>query len=103
MPAVARGNGTDGIKTFHGCTTYTTCSSCSINVRANGIGVHRENDSNTSHTIKVGDSCPSHSTTVIVGSPNVKVNGRGVARVGDRYNNCGQIVGGSPNVFANGG
>jgi len=104
MPAVARGNSRDGVNTEHGCAGATRTSGGSFDVLVNGTGVHRHNDDNVNHTIPCGDSCCGHSARIMLASPNVLANGKGVARQGDRYNNgCGSVSSGSNNVLANGG
>ena len=102
MPAVARGQSRDTVTTNHSpCSTTTTTNACSSNVFVNDIGVHRQGDLNTTHSIPCGDSCCSHSVELTAGSDSVIVNGKGIARVGDRYSGCGEVSTGSNNVFAN--
>ena len=101
MPAVARGQSRDTVTTNHGCASTTTTNACSSDVFVNDIGVHRQGDLNTTHSIPCGDSCCSHSVELAAGSANVIVNGKGIARVGDRYSGCGEVSTGSNNVFAN--
>jgi len=101
MPAVARGNSRDTVTTNHGCASTTTTQACSSNVIINGIGVHRDTDLNTTHTIPCGSSCCPHTRPIVVASSNVIANGLGVARVGDPYSGCGQVATGSSNVAAN--
>mgnify|MGYP003973007835 CR=1 FL=1 len=102
MPNVARGSSRDSVITQHGCASTTTTRDFSPNVIVNTIGVHRHGDYNTSHTIRKGDSCRSHSKPIQSASTNVFANNKGVARVGDPYSGCGKVLTGSLNVFANG-
>jgi uncharacterized Zn-binding protein involved in type VI secretion len=62
----------------------------SSDVRSGGLPATRQNDSTTTP-----------GTGIQEGSPNVIINGRPAARLGDRTN-CGVIVRGSSNVFING-
>ena len=55
---------------------------------------------NTTHIYPVGSSCPSHQTAIIIGSPTVIVNGKGLARVGALYTGGEAVATGSPDVFA---
>jgi len=92
MPAVTRKGDAD---VTH-CTGMTR-SGCSSNVFANGIGISRQGDNNTTHLLP-GDPCPPHSAAIAVGSTTVFVNGKGCGRVGDAT--CTSVAAGSPNVFA---
>lgn len=98
MPAVAR-NG-DPTTTGHGCDATTTVTGPSGNVFANNIGIERQGDPTSPHTIRSGKSCVPHGAVINVGSGNVFVNNKPIARVGDSTDG-GSITGGSPNVFAN--
>jgi uncharacterized Zn-binding protein involved in type VI secretion len=73
-------------------------TSGSTDVKVNGIGVHRKDDLWEEHE-KPGSSPEPHSSTLESGSGTVKVNGKGMARVGDPIV-CGSTVAGdgSPNV-----
>jgi uncharacterized Zn-binding protein involved in type VI secretion len=105
VPAVARGSAVDTVTTNHGCTASTTTEGKSSNVIVNGTGVHRKSDKNTSHTVPVGDECPSHQTAISVGSTTVFANGFGIARIGDLYDGGEEVTvleNGSLNVFAGG-
>jgi uncharacterized Zn-binding protein involved in type VI secretion len=99
MPAVARGSAVDTVTTNHGCTASTTTEGKSSNVIVNGTGVHRQSDKNTSHTYSP-PGCPSHQTTISVGSSTVFANGLGIARIGDSYSGGEEVSSGSSNVFA---
>ncbi len=98
MPAVAR-NG-DPTTTGHGCDGTTTVTGPSSNVFANNIGVERQGDPTSPHTINSGKNCVPHPAVINVGSGNVFVNGIPIARVGDSTDG-GAITAGSPTVFAN--
>ena len=95
MPAVVR----LGDAESHAC--YTT--SASSDVFVNSIGVCRVDD-----TVCCGLTSPPHPKdgVIVEGSPNVFVNSKPVARIGDatQHFGCGSgiLQGGSPNVFVNG-
>ena len=71
----------------------------STNVFVNGIGVSRQGDLNTSHLLP-GVPCPAHAAGIAVGSLTVKVNGKGIGRIGDAISGCTSVAAGSSNVFA---
>jgi len=71
----------------------------STNVFVNGIGVSRQGDVNTGH-LRPGVPCPGHAAPIAVGSLTVKVNGKGIGRVGDSISGCTSVAVGSTNVFA---
>lgn len=97
MPAVCREG--DDLATGHGCTSITQLDTPSQStVFCNGILVARKTDKTVSHTISP-PLCPSHVAQVNVGSATVFVVGLEVARVGDSTD-AGQMIEGSPNVFA---
>ena len=73
----------------------------SSNVFVNGIPVSRQGDLNSTHLLP-GSPCPAHSAPISVGSKTVKVNGKGIGRVGDSISSCTSVAQGSPNVFAGG-
>jgi uncharacterized Zn-binding protein involved in type VI secretion len=87
----------------HECGVVPTAATGSSDVFCNGIAVHRQGDSNTSHPkVPPPLACIPHSTTLVAGSNTVYVNGNQVARVGDSYS-CGiSLTSGSSNVFAGG-
>lgn len=97
MPAVARDG--DPTTTGHGCDSTTTVTGPSSDVFINGIGVEREGDPVSPHTIPSGDICVSHEAVINVGSGTVFVNGKPIARVGDSTDG-GEITDGSPDVSA---
>jgi len=99
MPAIARGNETDTVASPDGtgphCALPTTQATeqCSGNVFINDIGIVREGDMMKHHP---GPGCGDHAPTLTSFSSTVKVNGKGVGRVGDDYS--GHIItSGSPN------
>lgn len=71
------------------------------NVFVNGIPVSRQGDVNTGHLLP-GSPCPSHAAPIASGSSTVKVNGKGIGRVGDAISGCTSVAAGSPNVSAGG-
>ncbi len=83
MPAVARGFTADTVTTE--CGTTTTASG-SLDVFVLGVGVHRKDDANTSHTYNAPNCDDYHTTHILVGSTTVFANTFGVARLGDYYN-----------------
>ena len=118
MPAVARGleSGDPVNVPTHGnpcplcfclSPSMITTDTCSPNVFVNqgdgGDGIVRKGDLHVSHS---SPRCPPHQTPLDVHSPNVYANGREVGRIGDIYDNeSGNshfIIGGSPDVYANG-
>ena len=99
MPAVARQG--DTVNTGHLCDGITTIAEGSPNVRVNGLPVAYQGAALAPHTIKSGDNCVPHPGQIVnIGSTRVRVNGKGIARVGDSAD-LGNISKGSTNVFAN--
>lgn len=99
MPEVARGNQTDSVDTGHGCDSTTTTDTCSSKVFVNGIGVVRQGDTNTVHTIPSGEVCVPHTVSLTSFSSKVFVEGLGIGRKGDDYE--GEVItSGSANVYA---
>jgi uncharacterized Zn-binding protein involved in type VI secretion len=98
MPPVAR-NG-DPTTTGHGCDATTTVTGPSGDVFANNLGVERQGDPTVVHRLTGKDCSVTHTAAINVGSGNVFVNGKPIARVGDSTDG-GAITAGSPNVFAN--
>ena len=96
MPAVTRIGDAD---VTH-CSGMTRAVG-SGNVFANGIGVSRQGDVNTTHLLP-GAPCPPHAAAISSGSSTVKVNGKGAGRVGDGVSGCTSVAAGSSNVFAGG-
>ena len=80
------------------CSGMTRAAGSS-NVFANGIGISRQGDNNTSHLLP-GVPCPAHAAAISSGSSTVKVNGKGCGRVGDGISACTSVAAGSSNVFA---
>lgn len=101
MPLAARGDGTDSVKTGHGCDATTVTDKCSSKVFINGIGVVREGDAVKSHTYPVGPSCVPHAP-VMDGNmaSNITVEGKKVAMVGSTYDGHA-VSSGSPTVTFN--
>ena len=102
MPAVARDG--DSTTTGHGCdsvTTVTGPTGSPAKVYVNGIPVECEGNPVAPHTIPGGSGCVPHSAVINVGSSRVFVGGIALARIGDSTDN-GEIISGSPNVFAGG-
>ena len=94
MPAVTRIGDAD---VTH-CSGMTRAVG-SGNVFANGIGVSRQGDVNTTHLLP-GNPCPPHAAAISSGSSTVKVNSKGCGRVGDGISGCTSVAAGSGNVFA---
>ena len=94
MPAVTRIGDAD---VTH-CRGRTRAAGSS-NVFANGIGVSRQGDNNTTHLLP-GVPCPAHAAPIASGSGTVFVNGKGCGRVGDSISACTSVAAGSSNVFA---
>jgi uncharacterized Zn-binding protein involved in type VI secretion len=101
MPAIARLG--DSTTTGHGCDGVTTVvgpTGASARVYANGIPIECIGNPTAPHTIKVGDACVPHGAVINAGSSNVFVGSIGVGRIGDSTDG-GNIITGSPDVFAN--
>ena len=94
MPAVTRAGDAD---VTH-CTGMTRLDKSS-DVFANNIGVSRQGDNNTAHLLP-GVPCPVHAAPIAAGSSTVRVNGKGIGRVGDAISGCTSVAAGSPNVFS---
>ena len=103
MPIVAVKG--DTTTTGHGCDGTTTIAGSSLNVYMGGIKVAIQGNALDSHTILVPGNpprCVSHPGQIVnVGSTTVKVNGIGIARVGDSADG-GAIMSKVGNVFAGG-
>ena len=97
MPAVTRIGDAD----VPHCSPMTRDEG-STNVFANGIGISRQGDNNTSHLQPTAVPCPSHDAPITTGSTTVFVNGKGCGRVGDAITGCTSVSEGSSNVFAGG-
>jgi len=90
--------------TRYGDADVTHCSGMtrhgkSIDVFANGLGVSRQDDVNTSHDYPP-IVCLSHAQPITTGSTSVFVNGKGCGRVGDAITSCTSVAAGSVDVFA---
>ena len=100
MPAVSRQG--DSLSTGHICVGTTTLDTPGQGtVFANSILVARVTDPTVSHPFPPLPPCAPHVANVNVGSPNVFVEGKAVARIGDSTD-AGAMTSGSGNVFANG-
>ena len=106
MPIVAVKG--DTTTTGHGCNTTTTIATSTIaeaaKVKVNGTIVAIKGNPLASHTIPFGvpPKCVDHPGQIVnVGSTTVKVNGLGIARVGDSADG-GAIINKLGNVFAGG-
>ena len=102
MPIVAVKG--DTTTTGHGCNSITTIAGSSLNVYMGGIKVAIKGNALAGHTIPAGvpPVCVGHPGQIVnVGSTTVKVNGIGIARVGDSADG-GAIVAKAGNVFAGG-
>ena len=98
MPAVTRIGDAD---VTH-CSGMTRAVG-SGNVFANGIGVSRQGDVNTTHKKPpAAPVCPSQAAPIASGSSTVFVNGKGCGRGGDGISGCTSVAAGSSNVFAGG-
>ena len=98
MPAICREG--DDLTTGHACTGITQLDTPGQStVRVNGILVARKTDPTVSHPAPPVPPCPPHVRFVNEGSSTVRVAGLLVARVGDSADS-GQMIEGSPNVFA---
>lgn len=102
MPAISR-NVVDLAATGHGCTRAIGVKASQFQVFANGKAILRPADRLLPHTIPV--CCPlrciPHKAVVNMGSRNVFIRNRPVARRFDSADR-GAMLHGSPNVFANG-
>ena len=99
MPSISRKG--DSLTTGHGCTGQTTLDTpTQSTVTVNGILAAVVGSPTVVHTYPVGDGCPPHVKHVNVGSPNVTIENKAVARIGDSTD-AGNMISGSPNVTAN--
>ena len=100
MPAVSRKG--DSLSTGHICTSTTTLDTPGQGTCfANSILIARVSDPTVSHPFPPLPPCAPHVANVNAGSPNVFVEGKAVARIGDSAD-AGAMTSGSGNVFANG-
>lgn len=72
------------------------------NVFVNGISVSCQGHKNTVHKVPAGIDCDNHAKEITTGSRSVKVNARGIGRIGDPITACTKVAAGSSNVFAGG-
>tara|TARA_B100000508_G_scaffold36926_1_gene28818 strand:+ start:170 stop:472 length:303 start_codon:yes stop_codon:yes gene_type:complete len=100
MPAVSRKG--DTTTTGHVCVATTTLDTPGQGTCfANSILIARQSDPTVSHINPPFPICPAHVANVNVGSPNVFVESKAIARIGDSTD-AGALTTGSGNVFANG-
>ena len=100
MPAVSRKG--DSLSTGHICTSTTTLDTPGQGTCfANSILIARVSDPTVSHPFPPLPPCAPHVANVNAGSPNVFVENKAVARIGDSTD-AGAMTSGSGNVFANG-
>ncbi len=100
MPAVSRKG--DTTTTGHVCVATTTLDTPGQGTCfANSILIARQSDPTVSHINPPFPICPNHVANVNVGSPNVFVESKAIARIGDSTD-AGALTTGSGNVFANG-
>ena len=100
MPAISRKG--DSLSTGHLCVGTTTLDTPGQStVRANSILIARIGDPTVPHPFPPNPPCANHVANVNVGSDNVFVEGKAIARIGDSTD-AGALTGGSATVFANG-
>jgi len=100
MPAVSRKG--DSLSTGHICASTTTLDTPGQGTCfANSILIARVSDPTVSHPFPPLPPCAPHVANVNAGSPNVFVENKAVARIGDSTD-AGAMTSGSGNVFANG-
>jgi len=100
MPAVVRIG--DTLTTGHGCVGTTTLAGANQgSVYANGILAAVVGAPTVSHPFPPDPPCAPHVANLNAGSPNVFIEGIPVGRIGDSAD-AGNMIFGSPNVFANG-
>lgn len=99
MPAAARANGADTVSINHAtCQGSTVTAEGSSTVFINGLPVVLEGCAVESHTHSP-PACPTHAPGLVTFSGTVKIEGKGVGRVGDQYGCGATISSGSPNVI----
>lgn len=94
MPPVVRLGDSDS---GHGCFPARPTNSASSDVFTNSIATHRQGDSLEVHCCPP----PCHAGTTAAGSPNVFINSKQCARIGDPVDCGSALAQGSGNVFAN--
>ena len=100
MRAVSRKG--DSLSTGHICTSTTNLDTPGQGTCfANSILIARVSDPTVSHPFPPLPPCAPHVANVNAGSPNVFVENKAVARIGDSTD-AGAMTSGSGNVFANG-
>ena len=100
MPEASREG--DSLSTGHGCVGSTVLDTPGQSkVYVENKLVARVGDPTVAHPNPPNPPCPDHVALVNAGSPNVRVVGIAVARIGDSAD-AGNMTSGSVNVFANG-
>ena len=100
MPAVSRKG--DSLSTGHICTSTTNLDTPGHGTCfENSILIASVSDPTVSHPFPPLPPCAPHVANVNAGSPNVFVENKAVARIGDSTD-AGAMTSGSGNVFANG-
>tara|TARA_B110000503_G_scaffold65841_1_gene103376 strand:- start:400 stop:717 length:318 start_codon:yes stop_codon:yes gene_type:complete len=105
MPEVARGDGVDTVASLTGagadCAFPLTTATdiCSTKVFVNGTGIVREDDQIASHP-ELG--CGPDTSVITTFSGSVYIEGKRVARKGDKYTSDNTITSGSADVFIGG-
>jgi uncharacterized Zn-binding protein involved in type VI secretion len=87
--------------TGHGCWPSRVNDTASGDVFANSRGAHRTGDHWVTHCC-TAPPFPCHDSSQVTGSPNVFVNGRAWARIGDAVACGSSNATGSGNVIVNG-
>lgn len=84
---IARGKEADDVYT--GCEVTTTLGTNSNNVYVAGTLVHIDGDKNSPHAVDGKDPCDTrgHQSSVKASTGSVFIGGKGVARLGDLYDN----------------
>ena len=96
MPAVTRIGDAD---VAH-CSGMTRAAGSS-KVFADGIGISRQGDNNTSHLVPPNvPPCAAHAAPIASGSSKVKIDTKGCGRIGDGISGCTSVAAGSSKVFA---
>jgi uncharacterized Zn-binding protein involved in type VI secretion len=99
MPAVCTIG--DSLSTGHDCTAVTTIAGSNTDgtVRVNGIAAIVVGAPTVSHPFPPNPPCAPHVAFLNAGSGTVRINGKGVGRVGDSAD-AGAMISGSGNVNA---
>jgi uncharacterized Zn-binding protein involved in type VI secretion len=103
MPKVARQY--DDTTTGHSCDSVTEITGPHgepSKVYANNIPVECLGNPTVPHQEPAGDGCSTHIEYIHEASTSVFIGGIAVARIGDKTDYGGEIITGSPNVYAGG-